>query len=43
MGICWVVVVGGRFIVGSGQCCWVVVGLFWVMVCSGIFFWGGGG
>ena len=29
MGICWVVVGGGRFIVGSGGCCWVVVGLFW--------------
>ena len=29
VGICWVVVGGGRFIVGSGGCCWVVVGLFW--------------
>ena len=43
MNICWVVLGGGRFIAGSGECCWVMVGLFWVMVRSGKFLWGGGG
>ena len=33
---------GGRFIVGSGVCWWVVVGLFWVIVRSGRFLLGGG-
>ena len=31
------VVGGGKFIVGSGGCCWVVVGLIWVVVRSGRF------
>ena len=37
------VVGDGMFIVGSGGCCWVVVGLFWVMVRNGRFLLGSSG
>ena len=43
MGIFWVVVGGGKFIVGSGGCCWVMVGLIWVVVRSGRFLLSGFG
>ena len=43
MGICWVVVGGVKFIVGSGGCCRVVVGLVWVVVRSDRFLLSGFG
>ena len=50
VGIFWLIVVDGEFILGGGGCWWVyfgwqwvVVGLFWVEVGGGWFILGGGG